>query len=92
MFTQALVQVVNITWRNVYQLTYSYQSYFTKKVNKLLKWLIMELWKCTLVKRCGNWNDVLATRRIVLMQMYVIVCVRKVRYSKTGVLFKMVCY
>ena len=44
MFTQVLVQVVNITRENVYQTDlFIYQSCFTKKVNKLLKWLLMKM-------------------------------------------------
>ena len=44
MFTQVLVQVVNITRKNVYQTDlFIYQSYFTKKVKKLLKWLLMKM-------------------------------------------------
>ena len=44
MFTQVLVQVVNITRKSVYQTDlFIYQSYLTKKVKKLLKWLLMKM-------------------------------------------------
>ena len=39
MFTQVLVQVVKILLSNLF----IYQTYFTKNVNQLLKWLSMKM-------------------------------------------------
>ena len=40
--------------------TYSYQTYFTKKLSKLFKWLLMKMF---VNKNMWNWKDVLAKTR-----------------------------
>ena len=63
MFTQVLVQVVKILLGKMCIKPIHIKPISPKKVNKLLKWLLVKMCVSVLVKICGNWKDVLATKR-----------------------------